>query len=256
MFDSAGVYARRFSAAEVSGDAVFPLDSWLYRRFWVQGALTRPGRAVARGALDALPSPISEPGFRIVRVAGDGGLWIREPEVTAKGERTWIIATPSGRPASVIDLPARFDPQEIQERSITGRWRGENDVNFVRVYTMSATGATRPLPAWLVPSATTAEPNPPTDQQFDATVRAGIRAMAMGQETHYATHMTYTSDLDSLKWQRPEGMEAYFEAADERGWTAIFTNVVIDRICASGYGSHAPAGWSPGAVLCAPAPPR
>jgi hypothetical protein len=36
-------------------------------------------------------------------------------------------------------------------------------------------------------------------------VRGAIRQMASAQEIHYASHMTYTTETDSLTWERPEG---------------------------------------------------
>jgi hypothetical protein len=78
--------------------------------------------------------------------------------------------------------------------------------------------------------------------------------MAGAQEMHYSEHYTYTTAIDSLTWERPEEVDVHVIGANARGWTAVFTHPGLDRICGLAYGFDVPAGWSPGAVLCSPAP--
>jgi hypothetical protein len=251
FFDAAGGYARQLMAAEVTSDSLFPLDSWLHGRFWVEGALTEEDRAPVRAALDRLPAPTS-PAFRRVRVSEGGALWIQEPAGSEAATRTWTIADDSGTPTSTIDLPARFEPYEVRGASLTGRWLDESDVHYVRRYSVSPTDERRAKPAWLTASAAALAPPTTTDQEFRATIVSGIKQMASAQEIHYSRSRTYTVEIDSLEWERPEGMEAHFVNADSRGWTAVFTHAELDRICGLTYGANAPAGWPGGFVLCAP----
>jgi hypothetical protein len=253
VFDATGGYARQHVAAELTGDSVFPLDSWLHLRFWVEGALTQKERAPVRAALDRLPAPAG-PAFRRVRVAEDGALWIQEPGTPGASVRSWTITDASGTPTATIDLPARFEPHEIGGASITGRWLDESDVHYVRRYTVSATEERRAGPAWLTASAGALAPPTTTDEEFRATIVGGIKQMASAQEIHYSRKRTYTSEIDSLQWESPEGMEAHFVNADSRGWTAVFTHADLERICALTYGAGAPPGWLSGYILCAPAP--
>jgi hypothetical protein len=249
-FAPAGEYVGQVEGSTVSGDSVFALDSWLHGRFWVEGALSPHERTRVPAALDPLPPP---QGFRFVQVAQDGALWIAEPGVSGSAARRWTKADPGGTPAAAIDLPVRYTPYEIGESTLPGRWIGESDVHYVRVYAASPTEERRSAPAWIAnPPPPSTEP-PPTEEEFRAAVRDGIRQMAGAQERYYSRHYSYTDQTDSLEWTRPEGMEVHFAGADARGWTAIFTNPALDRICALAYGFNVPAGWSPGGILCAPA---
>jgi hypothetical protein len=102
VFDTLGNFSHQVSAEDLSDDPVFPLDVWLYRLYWVDGALSAPARGAVRDALDALPSPPAGE-HRLVRVTRDGRLWIREPGVA--------FPTPS----------CRFPPVSIPWRSFRAR---------------------------------------------------------------------------------------------------------------------------------------
>jgi hypothetical protein len=129
-----------------------------------------------------------------------------------------------------------------------------SDVDFVRSYGLRDTGGSGPIPRWLVatPDAPAGSP-PPDEEELRALFRDAIRGMASAQEIHYSRSGTYTTMVDSLAWERPEGIEVDFAAADERGWAAVFSHPAVDRVCGLGYGYASPPGWAPGAVHCAPA---
>lgn len=296
VFDANGEFGRQMRAEELSGDSIFSLDVWLHRRFWVDGALAPDERRRVRAVLDALPPPRAAPGYRVVRVTRDGGLWIREPGPGEGGMRTWTVLDGSGRPSALVRVPDRFDPQHIERSQVLGRWRGASDVHFARAYGLEATGASSPVPAWLASATDDASDGPllggdagdprgdagdpggdagdprgdaahpggdapasagsapaPSDEELMELFLGAIREMARAQEIHYAGNMTYTTRIDSLRWERPEEIEVDFVAADPRGWAGVFTHPSADRICGLGYGNASPPGWRPGAVLCAPA---
>ncbi|MEJ2203528.1 MAG: 6-bladed beta-propeller [Gemmatimonadota bacterium] len=53
VFDTSGSFSHQIPAGELSQDTVFPLDVWLYGRFWVDGGLEASARRTVRDALDA-----------------------------------------------------------------------------------------------------------------------------------------------------------------------------------------------------------
>jgi hypothetical protein len=240
------------ATSELTSDTLFSMDVWLYGRFWVDGALGPRARASVRAALDRLPPPTTGPGYRFVRVAGDGDLWIREPAVDADGTRSWTVVDPIGGPEALIRIPARFDPQTLGDGEALGRWLGENDVHFVRAYGVRDTGARAPLPTWLTADGPREPVDGPDQDAFMDEVGTAFRGMARAQEIHYATAMTYTARLDSLEWERPEEGVVDVINAGPRGWVAVFTHPGLERICALGYGYTVPPGWAPGGVLCGP----
>lgn len=254
VFDADGEFARQVDARDVSRDSLFAMDVWLYRRFWVDGAAEAAARQRVRSTLDRLPPPTASPGYRLVRVAADGRLWIREPGVSAAGERSWTVLEADGTPAAVVDVPERLDPQYIAVDRVLGRWRGENDVNFVRAYALQVGEGTAPEPAWLAAPRSRRDVEGPQEAEFLALIRGSIKEVASAEEIHYATHFTYTAQVDSLTWEAPEELTVDVVRAGTRGWTAVFTHPGLDRICGLSYGFNVPPGWRPGAIVCSPPP--
>ena len=254
IFDTAGVFARQVALADHSSDPDFPMDVWLYRRYWIEGALGEAERAGVKAVLDGLPPPRSGPGYRVVRVALDGRLWIREPALSPARTRAWTVIAPDGAPEAVIDIPIDFDLQTIRGNEVLGRWTGESDVHFVRVFRVGPTADVRAAPLWMM--ETPVEAVPGLDQEtFMNAIRSAIRTLASAQEIHYARAGTYTARLDSLEWARPEGVVVDLAIAGSRGWGAVFTHPGLDRICSLFYGFTMPPGWTPGAIICGPSGP-
>jgi hypothetical protein len=148
VFGTDGGYARQFDGLEVSRDSTFRLDSWLYGRFWVDGALDASSRARVRAALDRLPPPRDAPGYRTARVMPGGAIWIREPGSPA-ADATWIELGPGGDPVAIVVTPAGFTPLHVDGDEVLGRWLGPTDVEFVRAYPIVTTEEVRPTPPWM-----------------------------------------------------------------------------------------------------------
>jgi hypothetical protein len=252
VFDSAGRFARQVAAKDISGDTLLSMDVWLYGRFWVDGAPEADARARVEKALDHLPPPASGPGYRVVRVGADGRLWVREPTVVTDSTRAWTVLSAAGEPEAVLDMPARFDPQYLGPHRVLGRWRGDKDVNFVRAYGVENTGRKAPAPSWLFAPPAAGVTPPADEEDVRKEIQGAVRNMAVAQEIHYASSFTYTTDLDSLKWERPKDVMVDFVHADQRGWAAVFTRPGFDRLCALAYGAGMPPGWTPGMILCGP----
>lgn len=252
LYDLEGTLARQLAGSDLSGDTTFVLDSWLYGRFWVEGALITADRAGVRAALDRLPPPRTGPGYRLVRVDRDGGLWVREPG--GSGPVMWTRLGPDGAPAAVVAMPDAFRPTDILGHDMLGVWTGEADVQFVRAYHLVDTGETRPTPPWLLGSEMPGIAGPtPDEQAILESMRGSIRSMAMAQEVYYSTAMSYTTSIEALdELELPEEVVTDFVRGDARGWAAVLTHPAVDRACALAYGFDTPPGWMPGAILCGP----
>lgn len=255
VFDHDGELARQVDALTISRDSTFRLDSWLYGRFWIDGALTAEARALVKAALDRVPPPRLGQGFRRGVVSRAGDVWIREP-APAGGDAavTWTRLGEDGSPAALARMPARFTPLDIRGDRLVGRWIGTADVEFVRSYDLVATGETAPAPEWMRRDPAAAPAVAPLDEEaFYQLMRQAIIQMASHQEIHYSDHYTYTTALDSLDLEIPEGLVVTFTEAHTRGWAAVFTHPGGDRMCGLGYGAVVPPGWEPGAIDCGPA---
>lgn len=252
-FDVHGEYGGQMDGYDLSQDSTFSLDAWLYGRFWVDGALAASARARVKAALDRLPQPRLSPGYRIVRMARDGTLFIREPDTDPDGTSEWTAIDAAGDAVAVVHVPDRFEPMDINAGEMLGRWTGESGVHLVRAYQLQETDETRPVPAWLTgaESIVTLEV-PPDPDELLSLMKSTIKQMATRQEIHYSKNMSYTTRLDALEFEQPEGIEVNFVIANTRGWAAVFTHPGMDRVCGLGYGSEVPPGWVPGMVICAP----
>ena len=253
LYDLHGSLGRLLPGSEISGDTTFVLDSWLYGRFWVEGALAAAERRRVRSVLDGLPDPRADAGYRVVRVDRDGGLWVREP---AAGDTvTWTRLAADGRAQAVVAAPVAFRPTDILGDDMLGVWTGGADVSYVRAYHLVDTGETRPTPAWLLGSRSTATAEaPPDEEALLASMRGAIQSMARAQEIHYSTAMSYTTSLAALsEFELPEALLVDLLRGDARGWAVVFTHPAVDRLCALAYGYDTPPGWRRGSVACGPA---
>jgi hypothetical protein len=251
VFSGEGSFSHQIDAGALTGDTLFRLDVWLHGRFWVEGALEEARRRTVRAALDRMPPP--PPGeHRLVRVAREGRLWVREPRGAPGGTRAWTLFTPEGAQEGIARLPGRFDPRDMHASKVAGRWLGEDDVHFVRVYDLIPTTASAEPPAWTFATPVHSDLAGPDVEEFKDRIRDAIRRLASAQEIHYSTRYAYTGDVDSLAWERPEGVGVDLLAADRRGWAGVFTHPALDFICGLGYGASVPPGWLAGQVVCGP----
>lgn len=267
IFDATGTFGRVADPIQLSRDSTFSMDAWLYGRYWVEGPLTAADRNAAKTLLDRLPPPISAPGYRFARMTSDGGFWIREPGLSAEGNRRWIALDENGGIHALIDVPVHFEPLTIESDRVWGRWLGENDIHFARSYALRDTGARSPMPAWLTePQSlrTVADEGEdggealpggrsPDEEALMSAIKTGLRSTVIAQEMHYASHGSYTPFFDSLELrERPEGVVVDIVHGGSRGWAAVFTHPEVDRICGLAYGNPMPPGWMPGAMNCGP----
>lgn len=256
LFDPEGRFVRQLHAIDLSEDSTFALDSWLYGRFWVDGALRPEARRRVKSILDRWPQPRLTPGYRAVRVARNGDLWVREPvRAGSRGLTSWTWTDSKGIPIAIVETPSNFHPRDILENEILGVWIGESDVHFVRTYALVESGRTGPVPAWLLGEEAQIPAGTETDEDAARDLmRQSIRMIASAQEIHYSTAYTYTTAIDSLTaFEQPAGLDIDFAFANARGWAAVFTLPGYDRVCALAYGFGIPPGWRPGMILCAPA---
>lgn len=255
VFDLHGNPGRTLSAIELSNDSTFRLDSWLHGRYWVRGPITPEERARAREALDRHTPPTGSPGMRVAIAGTDGSMWIPEPVPGGMAAGSWTRLSPTGTPDASLQVPWGFRPTHFEDDRVTGVWRDENDVSFVRSYAMQSSDMESRLPDWLADGPAAGRYVLDADEEADVMdqMRTAIRGLASAQEIHYSSAMSYTSDISELSdLELPEGIHVTFTKGDSRGWTAVFAHDGLSRICGLGYGFDLPAGWMPGRMHCAP----
>jgi len=248
VLDLAGNYARMIPADSISGDSVYRLDVWLYRDFWVEGALYAAERGPIAQILDSLPPLDDRTAYRFVRRDARGNLWIREPFAPERASWVWTVAGPSGTPIARVETPHAFTVLYIAGDHVTGKWRDVNDVEFVRIYDLSPSSIDGPVPSWL--SSGVSRGARSTDEADLVEIRGALRNIAGAQERHYASNQSYTLDLSALELELPEGMIVEIVFAFPFGWRAVGGYVGSGWVCGMAVGLATPPGWPEGVVQC------
>ncbi|MEX0692654.1 MAG: hypothetical protein WD043_12510 [Gemmatimonadales bacterium] len=251
LFGPDRAFVRTIPIPEVGPpDSVFRLDVWLHGQFWIEGGLSAEERTRIRGQLNRLPALDQASGYRYVKVAQDGALWIREPLRGATDFR-WTILDAHGQPIAVAVTPIAFDLYRIEPARALGRWTGEDDVNFVRVYAWTRNAERGPVPAWLTDRGAT---RPAADLALLpgrlATLRSTVRRLVVAQEAYFADNVTYTVDITRLTWESPEGVRLDIIRAGSRGWVGVAADPAFGVVCGMGVGEGTPRGWREGYASC------
>ena len=254
VFDERGDFVRNIAGRRLSEDPYFPVDAWLYHRFWVLGALDRTTREAARAILDRLPDVTEPEAYRVVRLAADGQPWLREPVPDSGTTQRWLVVGHDARPLHVVEIPSDVAVYEVGSGRVLGLWRDSNDVNYVRSWAVVDTPDSVPVPEWL------AAPEPRDLQVFSPgdtarildALRSALRDFVMAQEAYFAGHLAYAVERDSLQLELPREIALHLVEAAEWGYSAVATWRGFPRICGIALGDLLPAGWPEGAPRCGP----
>ena len=253
VLDTWGNFGRLTRAVAVSKDSVFPMDVWLHKRFWVEGALRPARRQMVREILDRLPVPMEAPTYRYVQVDAEGNAWIREPLAVDAKEWQWTIVDSTSEPVAAVWTPNRFEPHHVGTDYVLGRWFGEDDVNFIRLYGLGATDSTTTPPEWMT-GRTVVESqghdSSENEERLLSELRASLRMVVMAQEMYYSDHGTYSQSRHTLTWDPPEGVSLDIIFAYNRGWSAVATHADLPKICGMAVGTPTPPGWNEGEARC------
>jgi len=229
----------------------FPMDTWLYRRNWVEGVPDNPAaRSAAAQSLDRLPVPTKPPGYNFVRIDERGNLWIGN-ERSEDGTRSlWHVYAASGTPFASVRVPDRLDIVSIGSEEVLGVWRNEDDVELLRIYPLTlppvrpaSSPASIPLTGTLRDSV---------GLEVVATESRGLlRNMVVAQEVYFADSLRYAPDVSQLTLEVPEYLSIDMVSVSGRGWVAVLVHQQAPGICGLGLGDHVPAGWLEGIPTCA-----
>lgn len=113
--------------------AVSPADVDAYRSV-IQEYISEPTRTEYLSALDTPEMPTLLPAYSNLVVASGGRIWCRiySPNLTHPGR--WDVFNPDGALLGEVATPPGFVVMSIDPPRITGVWRDELGVEYVRVY--------------------------------------------------------------------------------------------------------------------------
>jgi hypothetical protein len=248
VFEPRGTFVRSYQMQH-DPEHPFPLDSWLYLKNWVEGPLDSAARAPLKRALDRLPPLPAAQTYRFVRVDDVGLLWSREPIGPTSSTQHWTVYDSTGAILARADTPLRFDVYQIGEDFILGRWRNEDDVEFIHAYELTRTPAT-PIP--VAAQETPADELEEIDtEEFLRIFRSALRNLVTAQERHYALNRTYTRNVTDFETFDFGEFMLDIVSADNRGWVGVGSHPRFPLICAMAIAYHVPPGWAEGMPLCA-----
>lgn len=260
-FDRLGTFAEVHSV-ERATDPDFPLDVWLHAQTWVEGAMEQDRRLQVRRVLDMLPPPTGNPAYRIAHIDSETNIWIREPQPHDAASIAWSVFDTEADHVARIETPVRFDIHELGSDFVLGRWRGDDDVNFIRMFRLERTED----PANVVPQdlaqanldeGASQAPRPDLESGLTQDMADAMRNLVIAQERYFAGNGRYSTDRFGLEWEGPEGLGMDIISAASVGWTAVFTHSATRTICGVFVGWDGPPGWTGEAIpKCRPSQPR
>lgn len=247
-----------------STDDPMPLDEWLYDRSWIDSPLPPEARGAVRRAILAMPSADPQGPPRFLLVTRQGRIWSTPLFPPAPAASTWTVYDLEGREVATVELPGRFEPQDVGADYVLGRFRDELEINYIRLYGLEKPAGSPRGPgldpaslAGVSPANERPEaPGPEVTDQAREVIRQAFMATATAQEIYYSGNYTYTKDLDALRAAAPRGREVPEAAdvavlmADNRGWIGTMTHRETGYMCALAYGAYLPMGWPPGSLVC------
>ena len=242
LFDNAGalvgVEPNTHSASRIHG-----------RNLIVGGSAIAQELAIE--TLGRLPAVDSLAGYRIVRLDDKGYLWIEEPIADARLRRPWQVYTPEGRLIGRAMTPASFEPHQIGDSFILGRWRDGNGIEHIRMYglTRDEREAPAPDPSAASPGARRTV-DPATEREAMSVLRRTLVSAARLQESYWSSSMRYAPDIKELGLELPAGVAVSVVSAGVGGWRALAYNYAADIMCGVGVGRDTPVGWEDGVPVC------
>ncbi|MGH7467554.1 MAG: 6-bladed beta-propeller [Longimicrobiales bacterium] len=257
--DTQGRFINGVDGAPVKEDP-FRRDTWLYGRMFVDGPALAAERDRIKPALDLLPSLPAPGDYRYVKVDPGHRLWVRENAGagTRAALQRWTVYTARGQALATVDTPAGFEIQQIGPDFLLGRVRDAMDVEYIRLYGLTTSGAP-PARAYFTPASARQYPAPPAPSQLPPPVYVAltgfVRMLAGQQEIHYSKKGAYTSDLTQLTLPDDKNITPHILSASNRGWAVLVIHRDADALCAMAMGS-VPVGWSPGRAICGEASRR
>lgn len=78
--------------------------------------------------------PGTFPAYAALRIDPDGHLWVRSYPRSGESGAEWSVFGPDGEWLGTVSMPAGLEVFEIGRDYVLGRWKGEFDVDHVRLH--------------------------------------------------------------------------------------------------------------------------
>jgi hypothetical protein len=215
-------------------------EMWLYDRSVVERLPVSVEPERVRQALLRIPFSRSD-SLRTVLVDCAGYLLVRSP-----GGGAYTVHDGNGRPIATLTLPPRFEPYQVLDSLVLGRFKDADDVEYIQVRRLTRgpvpRRTTAPAP-WRAAYDETAELA--THRSLVGSMRMTLRNMLTAQELHYAKKQRYGRSLAELGFAPgalPAEVSVTFVAATDRSYWLVAQHPSMRAVCIIGVGGAVPFG--------------
>ena len=203
--------------------------AWLYDRTLITRLPDGIDLRRAMASIAAAPFAAGD-SIRMGLLAPSGTLWLADPRDTL----SYRVHGLDGQSIGVVRLPPRFQVYQVMDTLVLGRWRDEDDIEYVqlrRIERGSPERGSRGRPASARPAYDqTAELA--THAALLARMRAVARNILVMQETHFANHGRYAPSAAQLKVDLPDGIRFSLLQAQERSYMVLVEHPATRVTCA------------------------
>ena len=198
-----------------------------------------PGPVVSREVTDARTRswhPV------VVRQARSGDLWT----APAIASTTWQVFDAAGTPLHSAVFGSPFRLQFVNDTMAIGQSTDQD--GLPQIVGLSLRGAGGTHKRGNLPST----PSTAGQASERTTLTALLQRLVMKQEMAYADSASYTTSIDRLRVDVPNGVRLAILEATNRGWLAMAFHEATRTTCVMGVGARMVIGWNEAAPYCSP----
>lgn len=137
-YDAAGRLERIVRLPE-QRRAVTGADVERFRTDRLERAEREGTRPSMERLLSQLPYPDRLPPYDALHVDAAGHLWVADYRADPAAPQIWRVFSPAGSLLGAVELPPRFEPLQIGDDFILGRWTDALDIERIRLYPLERT---------------------------------------------------------------------------------------------------------------------
>jgi hypothetical protein len=203
--------------------------AWLYDRTLI---LRLPDGVDLRRAMTAISGApfVAGDSIRTGMLSSSGTLWVADPR-DSLGYRVYGA---NGRQIGALHLPPKFQLLQVMDTMVLGRWRDEDDIEYVQLRRLERGAAERGA------QSSPAAARPAYDQAAELAghatligqMRAAARNIIVMQETFFMDHDRYARSAADLKVELPAGIRFSLLQAQDRSYMVLVEHPSTRVTCA------------------------
>lgn len=246
VLSPAGEYARVL-ATGADAASLTTAAAWVAEGALVFNASIDPQRAPSIQVLRRIAREVTDARTRswhpvVVRQARSGDLWT----APAIASTTWQVFDAAGTPLHSAVFGSPFRLQFVNDTMAIGQSTDQD--GLPQIVGLSLRGAGGTHKRGNLPST----PSTAGQASERTTLTALLQRLVMKQEMAYADSVSYTTSIDRLRVDVPNGVRLAILEATNRGWLAMAFHEATRTTCVMGVGARMVIGWNEAAPYCSP----